>query len=559
MLPALGARRPSPTKPGALWLSLALVVLAAGSELAYLALWPLGYRLSHGADFTYQYLVQYEPLWLKLYAVLQWWDALLPGIDRSLEINVNVLSATFAALFALYIGAATLVHRARPREGLAVLVLALALLFQVTLFFMPGIFTTDIFSYAAYGYIAGVYGLDPYLQLPGYFPENPLVQWIHPVWKFAPAVYGPLWVDLSSILSAAIQGLKPVDEILAYKLIINIVHLVNIGLVWRLLRQFQPGNRVAGLLLFTWNPLLLFEFAGNGHNDALMLTFLLLAVLLFARHRPGWGLLALALSVWVKYTTILVVPLYLLMWARQYRSRTAQARVLLGGGLAVLLVALVLYVPWLGDGARILQPVLDWAKGPMYANHPPEVISSQLLQWAAGGGGLNPDEARDGVREAMKLLTRAIFALYFLYELWRARAVHDLVPGAVRLFLVFLLSVHTWVLTWYFSWPLALAILLGLGRPLTRVLLGFSFTTLPIIYYHQYWDSQMTPASMLLYLSPLLLPLLEAGLKRLPAFARPQPAATAAVPVGAEGGAVAAPGGQAKAHSEPVVGPALDP
>ncbi|MBI4491462.1 MAG: DUF2029 domain-containing protein [Chloroflexi bacterium] len=519
-------------------LPLALLLIGSGLELGYLALWPLSYRLTHGVDYTYQYLVHYQSLWLKLHELLPWWDWALPGIDQSLEVNVNVLTATFALLFGLYLVAATLVYRARPGRGLAWLVLALALLFQVTLFFMPGVFTTDIFSYAMYGHIAGVYGLNPYLQLPGYFPGNPLLDWIHPIWRFAPSVYGPLWANLSSILSALVQDWEPVDRILAYKLLINLAHLVNLGLAWLLLRHFQPGTRVAGLLLFAWNPLLLFEFAGNGHNDALMLTFLLLAVLLFLRRRPGWGLVALALSVWVKYTTVLVVPLYLVIWARQYRSRAVQARVFVGGSLVVLLVALLLYLPWYGDGLRTLEPVFDWAKGPMYLNHPPEVIGNLLVDWGVVGGGLEPEEAQDLARDAIKWLTRGLFGLYLLYELRRARAARDLVPAAVRLFLVFLLTVHTWILTWYFSWPVALAVLLGLRHPLTRVLLGFTFTSLAIIYYQQFWDLHLDPGRTLLYLSPLLVPLVEAALRRRARLAKPRPLAVLDLPPPTHDGAL---------------------
>jgi hypothetical protein len=501
----------------AAWVPAVLIALGVGLELAYLLLWPVGYRLTHGGQYTYDYLVQFEPLWLKFYDFLQWWDEAFPGVYSSLEVNVNLLLAAFAALFGLYFIAATLAYRARMGQGALVLTLGFAFLFQVTLFFMPGLFTTDMFSYAMYGHISGVYQLNPYIYLPGYFPNNELLDWIHPIWHFAPSVYGPLWTNLSAVLSWYVQDWPLVDRVLAYKALINVVHLVNLGLAWQLLGHLQPKTRQAGLLLFAWNPLLLFEFAGNGHNDALMITFLLLAVLLYLRRLPAWGMLSLVLSMWVKYTTALVAVLYLVIWLRELGSWRKQLGAALLTVSAILAIGLVLYGPWL-DGLEIFQPIVEWSNGPMFANHPQEAIARLLLEQGViqttYSYAYYPDYALQEALEFPKLITKFLFALYVLYELWRARARGDLVPAAARIFLVFLLGVHTWVLSWYFAWPVALAMLLGLGRPLTHVALGMGYTILVFSYYHQYWNLHMTPERLVLYLLPVLAPLVGVGLRR---------------------------------------------
>src|SRR5947199_164673 len=83
--------------------------------------------------------------------------------------------------------------------------------FQLTLFTMPGLFTTDLFSYATYGQIAGVYGVSPYTHLPSAFPEFRILSWIHPLWHDAPSIYGPAWVDLTRPLARSIVGWSDVD------------------------------------------------------------------------------------------------------------------------------------------------------------------------------------------------------------------------------------------------------------------------------------------------------------------------------------------------------------
>jgi hypothetical protein len=56
--------------------------------------------------------------------------------------------------------------------------------------------------------------------------------------------------------------------------------------------------------------------------------------------------------------------------------------------------------------------------------------------------------------------------------------------------------------------------LLGLGRPLTHVALGMGYTILVFSYYHQYWNLHMTPERLVLYLLPVLAPLVGVGLRR---------------------------------------------
>ena len=70
----------------------------------------------------------------------------------------------------------------------------------------PGIVTTDVFSYVMYGRIAGLYGGNPFVQGPSQFEAGPLIDWIAPMWRSTPSVYGPLWIDLSWVLARVTGG-----------------------------------------------------------------------------------------------------------------------------------------------------------------------------------------------------------------------------------------------------------------------------------------------------------------------------------------------------------------
>jgi hypothetical protein len=61
------------------------------------------------------------------------------------------------------------------------------------------------------------------------------------------------------------------------------------------------------------------------------------------------------------------------------------------------------------------------------------------------------------------------------------------------------------VLPWYFSWPLALAVVLGWESTTAKVLLGFSLSAPTVMYYHHFWHPYMSDTTYLLYLAPLLI------------------------------------------------------
>jgi hypothetical protein len=71
--------------------------------------------------------------------------------------------------------------------------------------------------------------------------------------------------------------------------------------------------------------------------------------------------------------------------------------------------------------------------------------------------------------------------------------------------LIFLVVVNTWVLPWYFSWPLALAVVVGWESVTAKVLLGFSLSAPTVMYYHHFWHPYMSDSTYLLYLAPLLI------------------------------------------------------
>ena len=512
--------------------ALALPGLGLLLAAVFLGLWPISYDLTQGTDFSYEYLVEYQPVWDWFRPILERFETLFPGAASSLEQLTTMLSIFWIASFLVYFAAFSLL-RVLPQSRWAVaLVVAFSLAFQVIFFLMPGTFTTDLFSYVMYGYIPRVYELNPYIYVPGYFPGNRMTSWIHPIWYYTPSIYGPLWIDFSAWLTGFIKDASLVDQALAYRAVSNVAHLLNLGLIGLLLRKLAPPRPVALLLLFAWNPLLLFEFAASGHNDSAMMLFVLLACLLFVYRRRLASVVALSAAAMVKIAPVLVLPLLLVQWAGRQRTRPAQLRTLALGGFAFVLVAAALYKPWY-SGPDTFQLFAYWSKGPMYLNYVPDLIAQTIADEVLDPARLDSQAALESARTWVKWVTRLLFIGYFVWELAglrrtvvseKARSLGSgpvsvaplrtgssaisgqaLLAAMGRVFLVFMLLVNTWVLAWYITWPFVLSLPLGWERLQTRVATGFTLSAPLMMYTHHYWSIHMTPWLYLVYLSPLLL------------------------------------------------------
>jgi alpha-1,6-mannosyltransferase len=509
---AVAARQPTvPSEmmaaPGPLWPWVrlaALLAVAVASELLYVAFWPLSYLLTQAVDFTYQYLVEYPSIWERLVPMLGRMEQIWPGSTSSLEILIDLLMRVFIIAFVLYMAAFFLTRAGLPRIWGAVAVLAPPLAFQITLFLMPGLFTTDIFSYADYGQIAGVYGVSPYTHVPSEFPQFPIYNWIHPLWHDAPSIYGPAWIDLTRPLSRAIVNLTDVDKILAYKLVSNVGHLVSIAFIAYAANKLRPGTALQAVVLYAWNPLLLFEFGGNGHNDAVMIAVMMLAVACYLSGSRWLGIVALTVSVLIKMTSVLLVPYYAMAWARDRRGWLRFFGIGIGAVATVLAVIVAFYWPW-WEGIQTIGPILLWSQGPMFNNYVPDILSIQLASQriAESGGTLDPNVALEQTRDLVKSVARVVLIAIALWELWPARDAAGMIGAGARVMLAFLLVFNTWVLPWYFTWPIALAVVLGWESLTTKVLIGFSISAPTVMYYHHFWHPYMSDSTYLFYVAPL--------------------------------------------------------
>lgn len=192
------------------------------------------------------------------------------------------------------------------------LVLGVALLLHMLLLPTPYAFSDDVFRYVWDGRVSAA-GIDPYRYPPG----DPALAFLRDdaIWPYVNAKEQPSpYPPLLETTFALVYRLMP-ESLLAMKVAMLVLNMGVIAVLLALLRRYGKPPLLA--LIYAWNPQVVFQVAFSGHNEPLMLFWLLLALWWGKDQRPGGRLLgawALALATLAKLVPLLVFPFILLRW-----------------------------------------------------------------------------------------------------------------------------------------------------------------------------------------------------------------------------------------------------
>jgi len=326
--------------------------------------------------------------------------------------------------------------------------------------------STDLFTYVAFGRIAGVYGANPYLHRYAEFADS-----FSPYAAGSPSVpmpYGP--VTLPLFMAAGVLSLRSViGAIYALKFIWLLIHGANCWLIYNLLKSHRPNAALYGLFLFGFNPLLLLELVGNGHNDGLMILFVLGSLDAAQRKRS-------AVAVWLALVAALVKSPALVVWGAilVYLVRRREWRTVIQGVLGAAIVVLTLR--WLLLSTPESQLALvDYV--PFSNTSSVHHVLIAFVAWLSRVGQWPVAEA-----DLLAMDRRIFSALFFCFGVWRLTRVRDL-ESLVRevgvVWIGLMIGYAAMSYPWYVTWLVPLAALTESGA-LRRVITVYSFTVLSL-------------------------------------------------------------------------------
>jgi len=327
---------------------------------------------------------------------------------------------------ALYALAVWLIWHARPARSTLIVVIVFAALFRLSILFAPPFLSDDLYRYIWDGRVQAA-GVNPYRYIPAHDALKFLRdETIYPNINrrdYAPTIYPPL-AQMNFFLATRVS-----EGVVWMKAFMVLCEAVGLYALSALLASFKlPRQRV---LLVAWHPLVVWEIAGNGHLDALLVAFVALALLAHRRGSESLTGVLLASAVLVKLFPLVLFPALYRRWSWRMP-------------LAFCVTLLAAYLPYLSVGARRVLGFL-----PAYADEEGLQSGTRFFLLQLADNFLGEARVPRAAYIVFALLVLGALALWSLFksdakgrdDVWRA--------ALLATTFTVLLSPHY---TWYFVW-----------------------------------------------------------------------------------------------------------
>jgi hypothetical protein len=201
----------------------------------------------------------------------------------------------------------------------------------------------DLFSYIFDAKILTFYGQNPYTTIPGSFPDDPWLRFMH--WTHRSYPYGPVFLPITLIPSLIGAGIFLLNFIF-FKLLFVGAYLIAVFALHKLDKNSAR--------FFATHPLVIIEGLVNTHNDLIAVSLSCIGSYLLFKNKNVIGRLTNILSFGIKYMTFFTIFLT--------KDKKFINLVSFLGSLALLLylylfmsqqswyfLLLLIYLPWYKD------------------------------------------------------------------------------------------------------------------------------------------------------------------------------------------------------------------
>jgi hypothetical protein len=302
--------------------------------------------------------------------------------------------------------------------------------------------STDVFSYLTLGKLT-LSGLSPYLHTPTALGDSPYLvpllgeRWIHEL-----SAYGPLfhWVAGFAVALGEKSPWALWGSLWAFKALMFATVLAALAITARHLRATRPEAAAEVFVVLALGPFVAWEICGQGHNDGLVLLFLVAFFALAVRGREALAVMALAAGISIKYSLAPLLGLYLVLLARSSLRRALT----LG-----LLSALTLAAGFAPEGRSLtLAPILQLLGGDAgRVAHSLADLLCMVFDWLG-----MPAASAYAVR-TLSTISVLLGLSVLAWTAFRARTLPEVARGYL-LFLMAMFLTAPWFQPWYCAWAL---------------------------------------------------------------------------------------------------------
>lgn len=264
-------------------------------------------------------------------------------IQRSLQyvgyfqrpISTELFLFILALLFGFYIFFLTLAQKKKiTRKQLWFLIFALT----IVLAFSYNAFSYDFFNYIFDAKIITHYQQNPYDHKALDYAGDPMLSFMR--WTHRTYPYGPVWLALTVPFSYLGFGYFLVTFFL-FKMLMAGCYLGAAYYIEKIVEKLHPGKELIGLAFFALNPLIIIESLISGHNDIAMMFFAMMAFYFFITRRYVWWIVFFLFSIGIKFATLLLIPLFALMF---FHRKNTKQNINFMLGISILCMAVAVFL-----------------------------------------------------------------------------------------------------------------------------------------------------------------------------------------------------------------------
>ncbi|MBT4352383.1 hypothetical protein HOD20_07655 [archaeon] len=319
-----------------------------------------------------------------------------------------------------------------------------AIIFRITMLFCAPSLSDDIYRYIWDGKMQ-LNGINPYQYAPNAPQVSHLVDDQHRGinHKSIPTIYPPI-SEFIFFISYRISG-----SILFFKIVFVIFDLLIMYIIYLILKL--KNIDLKNLIIYAWNPLLIIEVAGTGHNDVIAIFFMMASIYLLLIKKETLSIFALTLSFLSKFFPIFLFPIF-------YKYLKNKFIILISIPIVILS-----YLPYFIDPKLLFKGLLAYSKDWEFNGFIYSIIKKIVLQFTG--------DPRFMTRAILGIILIGIVGYLFFYS--------KNFIGSIMITLTSFLLLTPTFLPWYVLWIIPLIALFYKKSLLyLSVIIGFAYIAL---------------------------------------------------------------------------------
>ena len=210
----------------------------------------------------------------------------------------------------IYFAVVWLSLRTKDSRQILLLGLIFAALFRISILFSPPYLSDDVYRYVWDGRVQSA-GINPYRYIPA---DESLAKLrddrIYPNInrrEYARTIYPPVAEGVFLLITRISESVTWMKAAMVGFEAITVWALIQLLVSFGFARQ--------RVLIYAWHPLVVWEFAGSGHLDAMVIAFIALALLAHRKRRETLTVVLLACATCVKLFPAALFPAFYKRWS----------------------------------------------------------------------------------------------------------------------------------------------------------------------------------------------------------------------------------------------------